>query len=191
MTRLALAFTVATMTANLMSLRMVAPLGIAMDAGTILYPVTFLIRDAIHRRSGLRASDSAVRASVMSNTFMFAMFALTAWLPYDKSIGPQEGFATVLLPGILIVIGSIAGQYIGETVDGRIYHGVSRRSGHIRAALVSNLVSIPIDTAIMCGIAFGSLGWGAFFSTVAANVTVKYAVMLLSLGAMAMSKQGR
>ena len=191
MTRLTLAFAVATMTANVMSLRMVAPMGLAMDAGTLLYPVTFLIRDAIHRRAGLRASDRAVGASVLSNLFMFAMFAFTAWLPYDKSIGPQEEFAAVLLPGFLIVIGSAVGQYVGETVDGRIFHMVIRKDGHVRAALVSNLISIPIDTAIMCGIAFGSLGWGAFFSTVAANVAVKYAVMLLSLGAMVLSKQGR
>lgn len=190
MVRLTLAFTVATMTANVMSLRMVAPLGLAMDAGTLLYPVTFLIRDAIHRRAGLRASDGAVRASVASNLFMFAMFAFAAWLPHDKSAGPQEEFAAVLLPGLLIVIGSIAGQYIGETVDGRVFHMVARRDGHVRAALVSNLVSIPIDTAVMCGIAFGSLGWGAFFSTVMANVAVKYAVMLLSLGAMVL-RQGR
>lgn len=191
MVKLTLAFTVATMIANVMSLRMVAPFGVAMDAGTLLYPVTFLIRDAIHRRAGLRASDRAVRASVASNLLMFAMFAFAAWLPYDESIGPQEEFASVLLPGFLVVIGSIAGQYAGETVDGRVFHRVNRKVGHMGAALASNLISIPIDTAIMCGIAFGSLGWGAFLSTVTANVAVKYAVMLLSLGVMAMSKQGR
>ncbi|MBR2522720.1 MAG: hypothetical protein IKE61_06315, partial [Coriobacteriales bacterium] len=39
------AFIAATMTANIMSLRMIAPLGLVMDAGTLLYPITFVLRD--------------------------------------------------------------------------------------------------------------------------------------------------
>ena len=64
---LATAFVAATMTANIMSLRMVAPLGIVMDAGTLLYPITFILRDALHRRSGLKASNSAVTLSACCN----------------------------------------------------------------------------------------------------------------------------
>lgn len=192
MTRLAVAFTAVTMTANIMSLRMVAPLGIVMDAGTLLYPVTFLIRDALHRRAGLRESDRAVSASALANLFMFAMFAVAAWLPYDKATGTQEEFASVLLPGMLIVIGSIAGQFTAERIDGRIFHRVWLKRGHVRAALISNAISIPIDTAVMCSIAFGlTTSLGTLASTVAANVTMKYAVMLLSVGAMALRERGR
>lgn len=181
---LATAFVAATMTANVMSLRMVSPLGVAMDAGTLLYPVTFVLRDALHKRAGLRASNAAVTLSAACNATMFAMFAFAAWLPYDPATGEQMEFGAVLLPGALIVVGSVCGQFIGERIDGRIFHKVWKggNGSHVKAALCSNAVSIPIDTAIMCTIAFGLVVTpDTLASTILANIAVKYVVMIASV----------
>lgn len=181
---LATAFVAATMTANIMSLRMVAPLGIVMDAGTLLYPITFILRDALHRRSGLKASNSAVTLSVCCNLAMFALFAFVAWLPFDSATGEQTEFGMVLIPGMLIVIGSVCGQFIGERIDGRIFHKIWKdgEGSHVKAALLSNLISIPIDTIIMCCIAFGlTVPVETLVSTIGANIVIKYVIMLASV----------
>lgn len=181
---LATAFVAATMTANIMSLRMVAPLGIVMDAGTLLYPVTFILRDALHRRAGLKASNAAVALSAVCNAAMFALFAFAAWLPFDPSTGEQAEFGMVLLPGLLIVTGSVCGQFIGENIDGRIFHKVWKggEGSHVKAALCSNVVSIPIDTVIMCCIAFGlTVPLDTLAATIGANIAIKYVVMLASV----------
>lgn len=175
-------FVAATMTANIMSLRMVAPLGIAMDAGTLLYPVTFVLRDALHRRGGLGIADKTVTASAVCNIAMFSLIAFTAWLPYDPITGTQEAFGAVLLPSALIVIGSITGQFVGEMIDGRIFHRIYRNGdGSLaKAALVSNVISIPIDTIIVCCIAFGfTVPMEALISTIAVNIAIKYIVMVV------------
>ncbi|MEG0790985.1 MAG: queuosine precursor transporter [Gordonibacter sp.] len=179
-----IAFVAATMVANIMSLRMVAPLGVVMDAGTLLYPVTFILRDALHRRAGLKAANRTVTASVVCNVAMFALFAFAAWLPYDPSTGEQAAFGAVLLPGFLVVAGSVAGQFVSERIDGRIFHRIYNdgEGSHAKAALASNVVSIPIDTAIMCCIAFGlTIPLDSLASTIGANIAVKYAVMLASV----------
>lgn len=187
---MAVIFVGATMTANIMSLRMVAPLGIVMDAGTILYPLTFIVRDQIHQRAGKKHSDTVVLISALANVAMFGCFFITAWLPYDEMTGEQAEFATVLLPGILIVLGSVAGQYIAERIDGLIYHRIYRGgegSPH-KAALLSNLVSIPIDTITMTTIAFAAtIPFESYVSTTAVNILLKYgitlAVLATSIGA--------
>lgn len=181
------AFVAATMIANIMSLRMVSPLGIVMDAGTLLYPITFLIRDHLHREDGLKSANMAVTISVICNILMFSLFAFAAWLPYDPITGEQAEFAMVLLPGFLIVIGSAIGQFVGERIDGRIYHKIYKggKGNHIKAAIVSNAISIPIDTALMCFIAFGlTIPLEAVIADIGANMGIKYIVMLCSVAVM-------
>ena len=183
---LAVVFVGATMTANVMSLRMVSPLGIVFDAGTILYPVTFLVRDQIHRRAGKGLSDTVVLVSALANLAMFACFFIVAWLPADPATGPQEEFGRVLLPGILIVLGSVVGQYVAERIDGVIYHRIYREGegSATRAAILSNLVSIPVDSALMSTIAFAAtVPFVSYASAMAVNVVLKYAITMGALTA--------
>ena len=183
---LATIFIGATMTANIMSLRMVAPLGIVFDAGTVLYPVTFLVRDQIHRRAGKHFSDTVVLVSALANLAMFGCFFIAAWLPADLTTGPQEEFAMVLLPGVLIVLGSVVGQYVAERIDGVIYHRIYKNGegSATRAAVLSNLVSIPIDSALMSTIAFAAtVPFVSYTSAMGVNIILKYAITMGALTA--------
>lgn len=195
---LATAFVAATMTANIMSLRMVAPFGIVADAGVLLYPVTFVLRDLIHKSAGLAAANKTVVASCLCNALMFLMFAVAAWLPADPGTGPQTEYATVLMPGFLLVTGSVVGQFVSETVDGRIFHRLYRPElvgpaavrNHAVSMCVSNAVSIPLDTLLMCTIAFGL--WVPFWSLVSAilaNIVVKFVVMLVSVAGVVVAER--
>lgn len=179
-------FVACTMAANIMSMRMVDVAGIITDAGALLYPMTFIVRDALHRSSGIKEANSAVTLSAVCNSLMFAMFALTASLPADPATGPQEEFGYVLLPGAMLVLGSIAGQFVSERVDGRIYHAVAKGEHYTRAALVSNTVSIPLDTLIVCLIGFGlTVPFETLVSVIVANIGIKYAMMLVFVAGMA------
>lgn len=105
-------------------------------------------------------------------------------VPFDPSTGEQAEFGMVLLPGLLIVAGSVCGQFIGENIDGRIFHKVWKggEGSHVKAALCSNVVSIPIDTVIMCCIAFGlTVPLDTLAATIGANIAIKYVVMLASV----------
>lgn len=179
-------FVACTMAANIMALRMVEVAGVVTDAGALIYPVTFVIRDALHRKAGLRESNAAITLSAVCSACMFALFALAASLPADMATGPQEEFGRVLLPGVLIVIGSVAGQFVSERVDGRIYHAVAKGERFTLAALISNLVSIPLDSVVVCVIAFSlTVPAETLVSVIFANMGIKYAMMLLFVVGMA------
>ena len=181
-TYLSIGFVAVTMIANVMSLRMIAPLGIVMDAGALLYPVTFILRDMLHRSSGLNAANRAVTASVICNVAMFALFAVAAWLPADPETGAQLEFGRVLMPGALIVLGSVVAQFVSERLDGRIYQSIWRdgEGSHTKAMLISNLISIPVDSVLMCGIAFGlTVPLASVALTTLSNIGIKYIVMVV------------
>jgi hypothetical protein len=169
------------------SLKIALVAGFSVDAGTFLYPITFTLRDLVHKRLGKRAARLSILLAGGINLFMAGYFAFTAWLPADPSWGLAREFAGVLGPVWRIVLASIAAELASELADTEIYHlwvsRVTRRFQWLRV-LSSNLVSVPLDTLIFCWAAFGGLLPAAtVWSIVAANLLLKAAVSLASLPA--------
>jgi len=190
---LSVGYVSAAIASNIMSLRMVAPLGIVMDAGTILYPVTFVLRDELHCKAGLKACNLTINLGVICNIVMFLLFALVAWLPADPATGPQAAFGEVLMPGFLVVAGSVVGMFVSEHIDGRIFERIYQggKGSHFKAATLSNLVSIPIDSMLMSFIAFGlTIPFASVVETCVANIVIKYVVMAVAVAASEVPHRG-
>ena len=51
-------YVVVGMLSNISSLRIINILGISMDAGTLLYPLTFTLRDLIHKKSDKKTNQN-------------------------------------------------------------------------------------------------------------------------------------
>lgn len=182
-------FVVLVIIANIMSCRIIAPMGISMDAGTILFPLTFIVRDMIHRNYGRKAANRAVIVGVLSGLFASLMFYITSTLPADMSVGAQTEFGLVLLPSILIVIGSAIGMLISEYLDGHIYERLYKGKHPYKAAIGSNTISIPIDTAIVSAIAFLPMyGLEVTFGIWAVNVVIKYIMMIVFIPSIKLTK---
>jgi uncharacterized integral membrane protein (TIGR00697 family) len=161
--------------------------GFSVDAGTFIYPLTFTIRDLVHKQLGKAAARRLIILAAGINLFMAVFFQFAAWLPQDPSWGLGKEFATILGPVWRIVIASIVAEVISELVDTEVYHfwitRITRRYQWARV-LTSNAISIPIDSLIFC---WGAFGWALPHSTVLsiffANVMIKGAVTLVSLPA--------
>ena len=167
------------------SLKIALIAGFSIDAGTFIYPLTFTIRDLVHKRLGKEVARTAIFLAAGINLFMAAFFHFAAWLPEDPSWGKGDAFAAILGPIWRIVIASIIAEVVSELLDTEIYHlwvtRITRRYQWMRV-LVSNSISIPVDSLIFCWGAFGfalphAVVWSIFFS----NLIVKGAVMLVSL----------
>ncbi len=151
-----------------------------MDAGTFIYPLTFTIRDLIHKRLGKLAARKIIFLAAGINLCMALFFHFVAWLPQDPAWGLAKEFSAILGPVWRIVIASIIAEVFSELIDTEIYHlwqsRITTKYQWMRV-LSSNAVSIPIDSLIFCWGAFGFLlpndvVWSIFF----ANVIVKGAV---------------
>jgi hypothetical protein len=175
------------------SLKIAWVAGFSVDAGTFIYPLTFTIRDLIHKQLGKAAARKIIVLAAVINLFMVVFFQFAAWLPQDPTWGLGKEFATILGPVWRIVIASIMAEVISELIDTEVYHfwvnRITRKHQWARV-LTSNAVSIPIDSLIFCWGAFGlalphSTVWSIFF----VNVIIKGLVTVVSLPAIYLVKE--
>jgi len=99
-------YVVIGMLSNISSLRIVQILGISMDAGTLLYPLTFTLRDLIHKKSDKKTAIHIVYIGVVMNLLMFIVFFIVSKLPADMLVGDQKEFGQVLVASWRIIIAS-------------------------------------------------------------------------------------
>jgi uncharacterized integral membrane protein (TIGR00697 family) len=181
------AYIAAQIISDVGSLKIAVLLGLSIDAGTFIYPITFTLRDLVHKRLGKSAARLTIVLAGGINLFMAAFFAFSAWLPSDPSWGRGEQFAAVLGPVWRIVVASIAAELVSELTDTEVYHvwvtRVTRRFQWARV-LASNSVSVPLDSLIFCWGAFGgALPAATVWSIVLANILVKAVVTVVSIPA--------
>ena len=183
----------AQLLSDVASLKISLIAGFSMDAGTLIYPLTFTIRDLIHKRLGKMAARKIIILAAGINLFMALFFHFVAWLPQDPAWGLGKEFTTILGPVWRIVIASIIAEVFSELIDTEIYHLWQSRittKYQWMSVLSRKAVSIPIDSLIFCWGAFGFLlphdvVWSIFF----ANVIVKGAVTIISLPSIYLVKE--
>jgi len=179
------AYVAAQMLADVLSLKIAWVAGFSVDAGTLIYPFTFTLRDMVHKLLGKAAARKVIFAAAVINLVMAGLFAVAVWLPPDPTWELQGAFAAVLSPAWRIVVASILAEILSELVDTEIYQlWIKRITTRYQWArvLFSNAVSVPLDSLIFSWIAFGgdlpaSTVWSIFW----ANVLVKGAVTIISL----------
>ncbi len=179
------AYIAAQMMADITSLRIVMLAGMSVDAGTLVYPLTFTLRDMVHKAIGIQAARALIITAAVINLLMAGLFWLAAQLPADMSVGPQEEFATVLAPVWRIVIASILAEVIAELIDTEVYQQWVNRIGHRHQwgrVLASNAVAVPLDSAVFCAVAFvGTMPGTVVWSIFAANVLIKGVATVISI----------
>ncbi len=187
------AYIAAQILSDIGSLKIALFAGFSIDGGTFIYPITFTLRDMVHKLLGRRAARTLVITAGVINLLMAAYFLFVAALPADpawlENFAAQgvhtDPFALVLSPTWRIVIASIAAEMVSELLDTEIYHlwvtRVTRRYQWARV-LVSNTISVPVDSLVFCWGAFGgvlppAVVWSIFWI----NVITKGATTLISL----------
>ena len=182
----------AQMLADVSSLRILFIAGLSIDGGTLVYPLTFTLRDMIHKSAGKAAARVVIFSAAGINILMAGLFWLVAQLPADMEVGEQLEFGIVLAPVLRIVLASIIAEVVSELIDTEVYDIWVKRMGEGRQwarVVSSNAVSVPVDSAIFCSIAFiGTMPGSVVWSIFVANVLVKGAMTVLSIPGIYMVK---
>jgi queuosine precursor transporter len=188
------AYVGAQLIADVTSLKIGTTFGRAVDMGTFIYPITFTLRDLVHKALGRRAARTVVVTAAGVNLFMALYLQWVARMPSDESYPLGDEFAAVLGPLWRIVVASIIAEVVSELLDTEVYHWfvrrVTTRFQWARVAL-SNAIAVPVDNVIFAVGAFGALPflgdhpltlpWDAVWDIFTVNLTVKVAVSALSL----------
>jgi uncharacterized integral membrane protein (TIGR00697 family) len=179
------AYIAAQMLADIGSLRIVLFLGLSIDAGTFIYPITFTLRDLVHKVAGIKVARALIIAAAVVNLVMAGFFWFVANLLADPQVGPQTAFGEVLSPVWRIVIASIIAEVLSELIDTEVYQlwvtRITHRFQWLRV-LTSNSVSVPLDSLVFAWLAFGGAMPGTVvWAIVLSNILVKMATTLVSL----------
>ncbi len=183
---LAAAYVAAQILADVSSLRLVDIFGRALDGGTFIYPITFTLRDLVHKLAGKRVARALIVAAAAINLFMAALFWFVAQLPLVAESGLQsELFADVLAPVWRIVFASIVAEVISELIDTEVYSAWVRRFGETNQwgrVLASNGVALPIDSVVFALVAFaGQVPGSVVWEIIWLNIVFKGVVTVVSI----------
>jgi queuosine precursor transporter len=192
----------AQMLADITSLKIGVVGGFAVDMGTFIYPITFTLRDLVHKFLGKRNAQALIIMAALINLFMAAYLSWAASVPSDPSWGLGTEFSAILGPLWRIVTASILAELVSELIDTEVYDWfVTRITRNYQWArvLLSNSVSVPIDNVIFAVGAFGALPflqdhfltlpWAVVWQIFVFNLIIKYGVTLLSLPLIYISKE--
>lgn len=179
-------YVAAQVLADVASLRIVEVAGFAVDAGTLIYPFTFTLRDLVHKIAGKTAARVLIVTAAVVNVGMALLFLVTARLTPADTAPQTVLFGEVLSPVWGIVLASIVAEVVSELIDTEVYAAWVRRLGERHQwgrVLSSNAVAVPVDSALFVGIAVlaGVFPADAAWSIFWVNVVVKGAVTLLSI----------
>jgi hypothetical protein len=178
-------YVAAQMLADIASLQIVNVFNLSLDAGTFIYPITFTLRDLAHKVLGLKGVRILIVAAAGINLFMAGFFWFISLLPPDSVAGSSQAWGAVLAPVWRITFASILAEIVAEFLDTEAYRywvdKVTHRYQWMRV-LVSNTLSIPVDSLLFSFLAFYATMpiasvWQIFFG----NVIIKGVVTLVSL----------
>lgn len=164
---------------------------LSFTAGTLLWPVVFVMTDIINEYFGRRGvrmiSWLAVFLIIYAFLFAFAAIALAPagwWVTVGQAHGVpdmQAAFAQIFGQGLWTIAGSVTAFLIGQLVDVGVFHAIRKRTGgrHIwLRATGSTLVSQAFDSLIVLYIAFviGPQQWPISLWLAVATVNYAYKV---------------
>jgi len=175
------------MTADIAAAKVIVIGKIVMDAG-IIYSFTFTWRDLIHKQLGKKAAQTSIILAGIINILMVLYFIFVVKLPAESSwaaLGGQKAFEFVF--GIVprIVIASILAEIVSELVDTQVYHwwtsGIGRNKPQWSRVVISNSISIPIDSVIFPLVGFfGTLPFSVLIVMMLSNILTKAIITALS-----------
>lgn len=192
------AYIAAQMVADITSVKIGSVFGLAVDMGTFIYPITFTLRDLVHKTLGKRNAQVLIITAAVVNLLMVAYTAWAASVPGDQFSDPDGSFTAaygmVFGPLWRITIASVLAEIVSELADTEAYHWfvtrVTRGQQWLRV-LVSNAISVPLDNLVFVVGAFGALPglqnhfltepWSVVWQIFLFNLVVKGLVTLLSL----------
>ena len=167
------AYVATQLLADISSLRNVVLFGFGVNAFSIVYPLTFTLRDMVHKLAGPHVARTLIIAAAIIYLTVQAFFAIIAGLPPELTPEESAALGQLLSPEVRFLLAAVIASVLSQLVDTEIYTRWVNRFGGERQwgrVLVSNLISIPLDRILFLLIAFaggmsGETMWAAFLGT--------------------------
>jgi uncharacterized integral membrane protein (TIGR00697 family) len=185
----------AQMLADVAATKIVSIGGFFIPAGTLIFTVTFTLRDMIHKRLGIEWARAAIFIAGGLNLAMALYLYFVAQLAPAPFWPWQEAWSQIFGLVPRIVIASIVAEVVSELVDSEVYQAWRNRmpgAPQWSRVLVSNGISLPLDSIIFITLAFAgtipltdllTLAWG--------QIVIKAIITIISIPGIYLVREGR
>ena len=179
----AILFVTTLLVSNIISVKIVSVGWLTFDAGTVLFPLAYIVGDIITEVYGYRRTRRLIYSGVAALMLMTLTFWVVQLLPADSSWTGQTAFESTLGVVWRLAIGSVVALFVGEIMNAYVMGRMkvaSRGRGLWRRMVSSSLAGNALDTVIFSTIAFaGTMPMTSFWQLIITVFLIKMAVEIM------------
>ena len=166
------------LTANIMAVKLISVFGITMfDAGTITFPISYLIGDIITEVYGFRNARRVILLTFFCNIFLVISTTIGIFLPAaDFAMDVSNSYAMIFTVVPRILVASLIAFFAGEMVNAWFMERIKKwtRGKHLWVRTIgSSAIGYLVDTVLFVLIAFTNAPVKDLFSLIIAQYFVK------------------
>ena len=177
--RLVVLFTSCLIISNILANRMIQVGPWSMDAGNLLFPITYILSDVFSEVYGYKWSRRVTWWAAAMNLLFAVLVSVVNLLPAPSYYDPSV-FQVALGSSFRIIVASLVSYVIGDLVNDRVFQRMKSHHNGMRGfagrAFLSSLFGQIVDSTLFVSIAFyGTMPTNELISMIGLNVVVKVA----------------
>lgn len=170
-------FVMTLIVSNIASVKVVAIGPLVFDAGTILFPLSYIVGDIVTEVYGYRKMRSLLYVGVVSLILTMTTFWVVQILPASPDWPNQVAYESILGVVWRIVLASVTALFLGEIMNAYVMARMKVRSKgkNLWVRMISSsVVGSAIDTVVFSTVAFlGTMSFGALAQLMATVFLIK------------------
>lgn len=153
-------FVACLIAANITATKLIEPWGLVMDAGTIVFPVSYILGDVLTEVYGFRAARRVIWLGFLANLLVVAAIAVAGLVPPASFWEGQAAYEQILgfVPRILAAsfCAYLVGEFANSIVLAKLKVATQGRHLWLRT-IGSTLVGQGLDSLVFVTLAFGGV----------------------------------
>lgn len=148
---------VCLMTSNIITSKPITFLSFVFTAGDFLFPISYILNDAIVEIYGYEKAKFSINISFFANLLMVIFFIIAIHLPYPNYYLEQNSFTTILSTTPRLLIASVSAYYLGNIINSLIMDFLKKQNNNQKLwkrTIISSIFGEMVDSIIFLLISF-------------------------------------
>lgn len=172
-------YVVAQAVADVSATRMIQIGKVIIPSGTLIYALTFTLRDLLHKKLGKQWALATIVMAGLLNIMQSAYLLLVANISAPVFYALDEAWQEIFMIVPSITIASIMAEMLSQIIDTEVYQFIMDKRpkwAQMTRVLISNGIALPVDSIIFAVLGFVLLpmlfGGTAYSLQVAMSLTL-------------------
>lgn len=169
-------FVVCLLLSNILAAKLLAVGSFSITAGTIIFPISYIINDVLSEVYGYKRTRKIIIAGFLLELFMVIVFTIAIYLPAPTWFENSDAFALILGSTPRIAFASLISYLLGSLVNSKILVKMRDKNKKMfwLRAILSTILGETVDSLVFIPIAFiGTLPFNEMLSMMILLVVLK------------------